>query len=83
MSFPNSNFEGTLVLMCLASHFDNMESWKFIVGHRNLYYAKKFNAFVFVEVIILVEKWNLYVGHIFKKPLLQTCRLETTSLCLN
>jgi len=75
----------TLVLMLfLASHFDIIESWKLIVGHRDKDYAKKIlNAFVCVEVRILVEKWNVYEGHIFPRPLLQTCRLETTSLCLN
>jgi len=36
-----------------------------------------------VEVRILVEKWNVYEGHIFQRPLLQTIRLEKTSLCLN
>jgi len=36
-----------------------------------------------VEVRILVEKWNVYEVQIFPRPLLQTCRLETTSLCLN
>jgi len=33
-------------------------------------------------VRILVEKRNRYDGHIFPPPLLQTCRLETNSLCL-
>jgi len=36
-----------------------------------------------VEVRFLVENSNVYEGHIFLRPLLQTCRLETTSLCLN
>jgi len=35
MCFPNSNFEGTLVLICLASHF-YIECGKWIVGHRDL-----------------------------------------------
>jgi len=70
--------------MCLASHFDIIESWKLIFGHRDNFYAKKIlNPFVFVEIRILVEKWNEYEGHILPRPLLQTCRLETTSLCLN
>jgi len=74
----------TLVLMCLASHFDIIESWKLNVWHRGICYAKKIlNAFVCVEVTILVEKWNVYEGHIFPRPLLQTCWLETTSLCVN
>ena len=37
MSFPNSNFEGSLVLMCLASEFDIIETCKVNVGHRDIY----------------------------------------------
>jgi len=74
----------TLVLTCLASHFDIIESWKLNVGHRDIYYAKKIlNSFVCVEVRIIVEKLNVYEGHIFPSPFLKTCRLETTSLYLN
>ena len=29
------------------------------------------------------KKWNMYEGHIFPRPLQQTCRLETTPLCLH
>jgi hypothetical protein len=36
-----------------------------------------------VEVRIILEKWNVYEGHIFPRPILETCRMETTSLCLN
>jgi len=32
----------TLVLMCLASNFDIIDSWKVNVGHRDVYYAKKY-----------------------------------------
>jgi len=42
MSFPNSNLKETLVHMCWASYFDIIESWKLIVGHRVIYYAKKY-----------------------------------------
>jgi hypothetical protein len=34
-----------------------------------------------LEVRIVVEKWNVYEGQISARPLLQTCKLETTSLC--
>ena len=44
---------------------------------------KKLNLLLCVEFIILVEKWNVCEDHILRIPLLQTCRLETTSLCLN
>ena len=47
----------TLVLMCLAIHYDIIESRKLIVGHRGIYYAKKIlNIFVCVELRILVGK---------------------------
>ena len=70
--------------MCLASHFDIIESWKLIVGHRVIYYVKKIlNTFLGMEVRILLEHLNIYEGHIFPIPLLQTCRLETTSFWLN
>jgi len=36
--------KGTLFLMCLASHFD-FESRKLIVGHRDIYNAKKMKFF--------------------------------------
>jgi len=69
--------------MCLSSHFDIMENWKLIVKHRDIYYAKKILiSFVCVEVRILLEKWNVYEGHNFQRPLLHTCILETISLCL-
>jgi len=35
-----------------------------------------------VEIRILVEKLNIYEVNILPRPLLHTCRLETTSLCL-
>ena len=64
----------TLVLMCLASCFDTIDSWKVNVGHRDIYYAKKIlNNFRSVEVRILVEKWNIYENHIFPRSLVQKC----------
>ena len=66
----------TLLLMCLASLLKIIESWKLILGHRAIYYAKKIiNTFVCVEIRILVEMWYAYEGHIFPRSLLQTCRL--------
>ena len=41
------------------------------------------NYFIYVEILILEEKWNKYESHIFPRSLLQTCWLEKTSLCLN
>jgi len=46
--------------MCLTNHFDIIESWKLIVGYRDIYYAKKIlNTFVSEEVRIPLEK--LYI----------------------
>jgi len=42
MSFPNSKFEETLVIMCLASHIEIIGSLKLNVGHCDTYYAKKY-----------------------------------------
>jgi len=42
MSVPNSNFKEYLVLMCLASHFDTIESWKIIIWYSDFYYARKY-----------------------------------------
>ena len=84
MSFLLVILKENSVLMCLTSHFDNIECWKLNVWHRDTYYGKNIlNTFVCVEVRILVEKWNVYEDHIFPRPFLQSCRLETTSLCLN
>ena len=74
----------TWVLMCLASHFDIIETWKVNVGHRDIYYPKKIlNFFICVEVWILCKKvkdvWSPY----FPEAITKTCRLETTPLCLN
>jgi hypothetical protein len=84
MYVPNRTLKETLVLMCFASHFDTMECWKVIVGHRVIYYEKKkLNYFRWVEVRILVENWNIYKAHIFFFSFVQICWLETTSLYLN
>jgi hypothetical protein len=67
--------------MCLASHFDIIENWKLIFGHREIYYAKKIlNTFVCMDIRILVEKWNVYEGQIFPRPLLQICRSEDLTI---
>ena len=49
---------------------------------RHILCQKILISFACVEFRILVEKWNVY-GHIFQRPFLQTCRMDTTSLCLN
>jgi len=42
--------------MCLASHFDIIESRQLIVGHRGIYNAKNLNSILCVKFRILVEK---------------------------
>jgi len=42
MSFPNSNFEGNFSSYVIGKSFGIIESWKFIVGHCDIYYAKKY-----------------------------------------
>ena len=80
MSFPNSNFEGKL---CYASHFDIIETWKVNVGHRDIYYEKILNFSYVWRLEFFVKKWNMCEAPIFPRPLQQTCRLETSPLCLN
>ena len=76
ISFPNSNFEGNIRTYVFGKSFWHYRSWKLIVGHRDIYYAQKIlNAFVCVEVRILVVTWNIYEAHNFPRPLLQTCRI--------
>jgi len=44
---------------------------------------KILNTFVCVEVRILAENGKVYEEYIFPRSLLQTYRLETTSMSLN
>jgi len=84
MSLVNRKFEGNFSTYVLGKSFRhyrelNIDCWT----SRHILCEKILNSFVCVEVRIPLEKWNVYEGHIFQRPLLQTCRLETTSLCLN
>ena len=55
--FTRVIFKETLVLMCLASVFGTLTSWKLCVGHCVMYYAKEMlHYFGCVEVRMLVEK---------------------------
>ena len=64
----------TLVLMCLASNYNIVESWKVIVGHRVIYYAKKLlKYFVCVEFRFPVAKWNIWENQIFPSSVVETC----------
>ena len=82
MSVPSSIFEGkfsTYIFgMCLSLALSPA------VGHREIYFKRNIiKYFVCVEFCILLEKWNIYEAQILPKSLVETCWLETTSLCLN
>ena len=50
-----------LVLMYLAIVYGTFVRWNVIVGHRDIYFAKKnLNYFGCVDVRILVPKWKVY-----------------------
>jgi hypothetical protein len=84
MSFPNSNFEGNFSTYVFCKSF--WHYWMLKIHcwtSRHILCEKILNAFVCVEIRIIVEKWNVYEIHIFPRPLLQIWRLEKTSFCLN
>ena len=74
----------TLVLMCLASHFENYrdlksECWT----SRHILCKKILNFFICVEVRILCKKVKYVWSSHFPEDITKTCRLETNPLCLN
>jgi len=84
MSFPNSNFEGNFSTYVFGKKFLHYRELKIVcLSSRHILCEKKLNSLLGVVVRILVEKLNIYEDHIFSRPLLQTCRLERTTLCLN
>ena len=85
ISAPKNNYEGKFSTNVLGKCvFETFASWIENDGHRDIYYSKKILIyFESVEVRILAEKWNIYEAHIFPMSLVQTCWLETTTLCLH
>jgi len=84
ISNPSSDFEGNFSTYVFGKSFWKYRELKIDCWtSQHIFCEKNLNPFECVDVRILVEKWNIYEGHIFPRPLLQTCRLETTSLCLN
>ena len=84
MPIPNSNFEGnfrTYVFGKSFWHYRDLKSecWT----SRHVLCKKILNISYVWWLEFRVKKWHKYEAHIFPKPLQQTCRLETTSLCLN
>ena len=84
MSFRNSNCEGNFSTYVFGKSFLHYRELKIDCWiSRHILCEKKNRFFICVNFRILVEKWNMYEAHIFPRPLLQTCSLETTPLCLN
>jgi len=83
MSFSNSNFEGNFSTYVFGKSFWHYRELKIDCCAWRHILKKILYSFVCVEVRILVEKWTVYECHIFLRLILQTCRLETTSFCLN
>ena len=71
-----------LVLMCLASHFDIIESWKWKLDIASTIMRKVLNYSSCVEFRILKDKWNIYEAYILTISLVEICCLETTSFFL-
>ena len=96
--FPNRNTGFIFkVKQCQCKHFEEKIS-TYVFGKsfwynielkidcstsRHILFKKILNNFLWVEVRILVEKWKVYESHIFPRPLLLTCILETNTICLN
>jgi hypothetical protein len=52
-----------------------------IVGHRDIYFAKKIlNSFVCVEIGILVEKLNVFEGHSFPEAITKNMQIGNVFL---
>ena len=84
MSLANSIFEGNYSTYVFGNSFWHYRELNIDFGQLDICNAKEIlNSFVCVDFRILVEKLNVNEGHIFPRPLLQTCRIETTTLCLN
>ena len=84
MPFPSSNFVGNISSYVFRNSFWYYRELKIDCWKSQLILCEKIlNIFVVLQVRILVEKWNVYEGHIFPRSFLQTCRFETISWYLN
>ena len=72
----------TLVFMCLASLFtlSRPEKWMLDIA---TYIMQKLLKFFMCGGYNSLKKVKYNEAHIFPRPLQQTCRLETTLLCIN
>ena len=82
MSFPSSNFEGNFSTYVFGKSFCHYRELKIDCWASRHILCEKHQILRMCGAGI-VEKLNIYEDHIFPRSLLQTCRLETTSLCLN
>ena len=81
---PTSNFEGNFSTYVIGKCFWHLRYLKSDCWISRSFYAKKIlNYFGKLEFRILVEKLIIYEAHIYPMLLVQTCWLETASLCLN
>ena len=83
MSFPNRHFEGNFSNYVFGKSFWyyrdlTSECWT----SQHILCKKILNFSYVLRLVFFVKKWNMYEAHIFPRPLQQTCRLETTPLCL-
>ena len=84
MSLPNSNFEGNFNTYVFGKSFWHYRDLKSECWTSRHILCKKILNFSYVwRLEFFVKKLNMYEAHIFPRPLKQTCRLETTPLCLN
>ena len=82
--FPNSNFEGNFSTYVFGKSFWHYRDLKSECWSSRHILCKKILNFSYVwRLEFFVKKLNMYEAHIFSRPLKQTCRLETTTLCLN
>ena len=83
MSVPESNFEGLLLLMCLAAvRFWKVRKLEGCCTSFHLLWKSVLNYFGWVEVRILVGRWNIYEAHIFTWLFAQIWCLETITMRL-
>ena len=85
LSFLKRNYEGHLILMCLAavcfSYVRKLKGGCCTSIH--LLRKNILNKFVWLELRILVGKWKIYEAHIFARTLGQKWCLETTTMCFS
>ena len=84
ISLPNINLEGNFSTYVFGKSFWHYRDLKSECWSSRHILCKKILNFSYVWCLkFFVNKWNMYEAHIFPRLLKQTCRLETTLLCIN